>query len=732
MNVEILSSRHLPVSTRDRAQRLETRLAQSPSSKPSLPPLQTQRGRQSSLQALVAKFNQSPDEVPPLPPGRSRTGSPSSATQSPSGTGPPRSFRRRISSEGPGKRIVTKSNENLAAQSLTSSRRSPDSRGTRDPSIRRREVPTAEHRTSPIAANPLGSHSMTDLSPRIGQIPDRPLLFGEIAGPSSLDPGFGIPVARTRRGSEGSTQVLNQTTKDLDTPEHVSPSSPTAWYKGVTPSLEGIDLSKPIPTRPSGLHRRSHSEVTPGYFASHNQGGDPGAAMATLTPPQEQITPTASPRTNKVAPFSRIPISSRHTSAELRPPPPSFASREAALPSPLKLPTPERPPRATGLRKSPNNNGKFPQSSSQLPAFVSAPPSVQSPPLRSSRPRQPVSTASTHASRARTVASTRGRPDTDKPGKPLPELGSVDLAARRERIQRAFTTKVKEREIETEKKRASLILEARMQKTLQDKAPAPERENPVAEEKEDTNHAPPQNDALTSRTRSPEKERTLTINTGGPEGKRVITINDEDSPTLGTASFIRPGMLHDSSSEGDSSSHSPSSSEETFPEHDLQMPGSSRNASSQQTNAASFSSRHRPNAPSANSGIDLGDLESIQIVLQHTPMSERSDGLSAYGARLPTQGKKEVPRLYNSILTPPGQNITPCESSTTVNQTSASTSATPAQSSWSSSRSNPTATATSIYRETGRRYDAVASTDPVRSNTNVSCVPNIIRRLLCR
>ncbi|KAK5011219.1 hypothetical protein LTR60_004804, partial [Cryomyces antarcticus] len=94
-----------------------------------------------------------------------------------------------------------------------------------------------------------------------------------------------------------------------------------------------------------------------------------------------------------------------------------------------------------------------------LKAYITAPLPKTSPPLRSSRPRQPVSAASTAASRSRvserlavaspsenitrdqwSVKDYRSRP------RRIPEFGSVDFAARRARILKAFNESVQESE----------------------------------------------------------------------------------------------------------------------------------------------------------------------------------------------------------------------------------------------------------------------------------------------
>jgi hypothetical protein len=107
------------------------------------------------------------------------------------------------------------------------------------------------------------------------------------------------------------------------------------------------------------------------------------------------------------------------------------------------------PPLSTG-----NNN-------QLLSAKIVPPPPKLSPPLRSSRPRQPVSAATTAASRARAAgdrlqnSTARGKPSEQWMGKPydaskeqsrrkIPELGKVDFAERRARIQQAISQNLDE------------------------------------------------------------------------------------------------------------------------------------------------------------------------------------------------------------------------------------------------------------------------------------------------
>ena len=93
------------------------------------------------------------------------------------------------------------------------------------------------------------------------------------------------------------------------------------------------------------------------------------------------------------------------------------------------------------------------EKSPSLRANIIAPPPKISPPLRSSRPRLPVSTASTSASRAKMVekfgSSHAQNNDLRSSGRRVqrpPELYDIDLAARRQRITQAFNDTVRNNE----------------------------------------------------------------------------------------------------------------------------------------------------------------------------------------------------------------------------------------------------------------------------------------------
>lgn len=135
----------------------------------------------------------------------------------------------------------------------------------------------------------------------------------------------------------------------------------------------------------------------------------------------------------------------------------------------------DKPPALHSRRYNPPSLVDSPQ---YLSAKVVAPPPRVSPPLRSSRPRQPVSSATTAASRARAAGLHQNQPtspSSKRPseqwlGKPydprqersrrrIPELDKVDFAERRARIQKAISQNLEDTKswesLQTQSRRAS-------------------------------------------------------------------------------------------------------------------------------------------------------------------------------------------------------------------------------------------------------------------------------------
>lgn len=306
----------------------------------------------------------------------------------------------------------------------------------------------------------------------------------------------------------------------------------------------------------------------------------------------------------------------------------------------------------------------------------------KSPPLRSSRPRQPVSSASTTASRARAAdrhSSTDNgsvrNPRDSRPRKPL-ELGTVDFAARRQKIQQAFTQTVKEnerQEVEAEQRRMSMAPEGQQ---LEESQTGNENEEPghrhgspgpaldsgreVQQEMEDDNFQTPAEDL-------PKSERELTINTGHLSERSVLDLSMEDSPTLGTydrfssnlcrvqeGTATPPSDVEPSSAITARTSDSVDTFFDDEPQEDSQ--DSSRNPSQDHQTLLDQIMHMRDSSPSPESPRHPGateesnsekdDRESIQIMLGDTPVLERAPSKGHHDEKLknPPQGEEPESR----------------------------------------------------------------------------------------
>ena len=325
--------------------------------------------------------------------------------------------------------------------------------------------------------------------------------------------------------------------------------------------------------------------------------------------------------------------------------------------------SPQRQSRSNTPRRSPlrgDSGDRHSATSPRLAAYISAPISKKSPPLRSSRPRQPVSSASTTASRARAAdrysrtenGSLRNTRES-RPRKP-PELGVVDFAARRQKIQQAFTQTVKEnerQEVEAEQRRMSMVQEGQPLEACHtreeieelgnchgDSGPATDPGRECQQEMEDDSFQTPAEEL-------PKSERELTINTGDLSERSVLDLGMEDSPTLGTYDRFSSNLCR--VQEGDATPPSdvePSSaitagtsdSVDTFfddePQEDSQ--DSSRNPSQDHQTLLdqimhmrdSSLSPEDPRRPGATeeSSSEKDDRESIQIMLGDTPVLEKA------------------------------------------------------------------------------------------------------------
>ncbi|KAM3066907.1 hypothetical protein ACMFMG_007053 [Clarireedia jacksonii] len=419
------------------------------------------------------------------------------------------------------------------------------------------------------------SRSMSNLSPTAQNslppppIPEKRPLFGEVFAfdPAGLDAGYGIPKA-TRRTSDSnlppmiSTQIPAQSRTDRD----ISPTSPTAWYLGVTPSLGDVAPNKP---RRSG-HNRAHSDFADTRVNTmHNINRSsfllPESPVAAKEPEAEDTLGNQSYAEVSTKSSSRLPVALKRLSnaSDTSSSPSTRASSPLAgkkAPHSRYPKGDQRPWSPAGRSATPVNRSSTPTSTSSntrnkarssqntssnngsLKAYISAPPAKNSPPLRSSRPRQPVSAASTASSRQRAVEGsssphdarsgmkvTRTGGKADTKSRKVTDTGPVDFAARRARITRAYTKSIHESEQQKIRSESLRILNdqtTRENKSTTNEASNLSKETGAASSREASGDVPP----------TVSEPLQIVTSFEGPVPTVPIereTPIDQDSPTLG-------------------------------------------------------------------------------------------------------------------------------------------------------------------------------------------------------
>lgn len=536
-----------------------SRLGQSdfPSGPSSVQP-STARPKQASFKDLINKFNNNADHVLPVPIPSA------SASRDQSRASSPAPIDHSI-------RPVAASRRRDTGSSITQNQAAPrwDSPGDlgRDP---RSHFALPVLNTTNLNNSSLDDHQPSNLFPR------RPL-FGELLSVDTDFQGYGIPSHLRRRGSEGSIATPNTAYPDSFEPSSAAtPLTPTAWYLGRTPFLEAVSTGGN-----SSRHRRTRSDIpgnSPVGVNTHSLDFDmavpaplhPSSRMSLDSPHSKSRIPVSSRRFNSPAPSddsspspkAHSPI--RHNTETHIPPkglsrlpkpspksPGDLASHgQPAFPT-TTTPTPPRGRREMGYGRS---RTKPPEKSPLLEAYIAAPPPKKSPPLRSSRPRQPVSHNSTAASRSRvgeTVSNLQKQIHREREvrnprprERRLPELGNVDFATRRQKIQQAFNRTVKENE-RREEEAAELRRRASVQENLSkpngdsSHEPKPSAQQPAAPES-----IPQPDDTATvieeptesCEDETPAKEEVeafpqLHVNTKVPNHNSIAMTMD--SPTLG-------------------------------------------------------------------------------------------------------------------------------------------------------------------------------------------------------
>ena len=650
------------------------------------------RLRQSSLQDLVNKFNSNTDEVPPLPgnPG-SRRGSSARSSIASQGSKLYRARTPSLSSQ-PGSATLPRpwmSQQDGADKPSSLTQRKKYTREDISSGSTGGNIAKNRPAEPSISRNAFATQSAVDLH-SVGNA--RKPLFGELIADNTapFNPGYGILGARQRRGSEGSMHSPNPMFSE-DRPSAFSRQtiSPTDWYTGEKPNLDGINLDKPVPSRPLGMHRRSRSDFSSSLATKY--------VPALLRKDSDRISPSLETSGAHVSSVSikrnsqsRIPLSARRmsTTSESGSSSPSLYSHSkprsahsnlqkaraqakntnsgASGKSPLTIKPPRR--RDTSPRK------EHPGLNPLLKAYISSPPATKSPPLRSSRPRQPVSMASTSASRARaSERSTQGSryhsKVEERKAKPLPELGNVDFKARRERIQEAFTKTVREKEaqeeIEAERRRVS---QARASQYLGDSSfavpqvgdipipmiPSEFSDAQIIDRADDEAYATPAEEPS-------HLEKGLRIETS-LTGRSAPSLEQEDSPTLGIAN----GIMHSQGidrrnsltppSEAEPASAMTAASVNTFfdnePQDDLVQPVQDHQTILNQVMAMREASpATTPGEDQIATGSNVSerdDIESIEIMLGETPVMERIEPVYTLdGDNQRNNGSNDLPTRWS-------------------------------------------------------------------------------------
>ncbi|KAF4455060.1 Rho guanine nucleotide exchange factor gef1 [Fusarium austroafricanum] len=274
------------------------------------------------------------------------------------------------------------------------------------------------------------------------------LLFGEILPEQHNFPtaGYGIEGVRPRRTSESSLHHPFSHQRSLsDPPDVAEPSSPSIWYR----SLNGDDSTgQPVPAPHKG-HTRSHSDIPKSPAILPVSRKTPSRKPPTTNTSGAGSTSKLPRSVRKVNSPSDSAPSTRSNSPTLKRPQVNGRASRAETPT-----TRAKTPTQSGVtRKAAPRTLVTPTNNNRLQANIIAPPPKLSPPLRSSRPRQPVSVATTASSRMRAVERARSPNPTSIPQSKIAEpssrrrkisVGPIDFEQRREHIRLAYTKSIRE------------------------------------------------------------------------------------------------------------------------------------------------------------------------------------------------------------------------------------------------------------------------------------------------
>lgn len=407
------------------------------------------------------------------------------------------------------------------------------------------------HGEGEVTSPPQNHHQLPGAAPAGGQ--SQGLLFGEVL-PDQVDPssvGFGIDVVRPRRTSESSIQNPPTHHRTFSGPSAaVGATSPTSWYRGPSSQIDeapDASASRHRP-RPHSRARSDDGSSSPSSRATRNARTKPSTQSSKLPVSVRKFNNTSN-STSPSSTRSSSPSTLKRYQANGRP-----ASRTSPVATRAKTPTQTRKPPPQGLVTPSSSNAR-------LQAFIAAPAPKLSPTLRSSRPRQPVSLATTTSSRMKESDKAKlARPGESSSRRRKISVGPIDFEQRREHIRLAYTKSIRASEAlearhqaEAAKRRRELEAAADIQQTIDATSPDvtksgdPVDKAPVAAL--DTSE-PPQdsNLAVTDSLESAEPAKPLATPPLTISTKTQTVAPSLDSPTLGLPGSFpdqTPPMIRD-------------------------------------------------------------------------------------------------------------------------------------------------------------------------------------------
>lgn len=451
---------------------------------PSLPTRQVAKGK-TSVKDLRRRFDQNTTQsaIPraPAQPGTATRGRRDGASRSASSTrGAPSSY---TSLRTGGAQDMTNDSRNVSASS-----RSGRSKFVAEDQVSSNSQSFASRVAKPRAPAGASSNTSRAIPPHIApesprnisaplaptaDLPPQGLLFGEIL-PDQWDNaaalGFGIGDIRAGTVPEADVQEPWTHQRSLSDPD-AELSSPTDWYRDTGARADEI----PAPESARGRsHGRSFSDA-PSQKAEKPVSRKPATrkpkqAPPSPTPPSSSKLPLSVRKLNSPTGTSSTPSTRSNSPAAVKSKQPNGTVPRAKTPaSGRKTPT-------RGGRKAAPPGLLTPDSSNRLQAYIAAPPPKLSPPLRSSRPRQPVSASSTASSRMKAVerpkpnnsaGNSTSRTNEQTSRRRKISIGPIDFEQRREHIRLAYTKSVREsqaleaRQRAAEKRKADLEAAAR-------------------------------------------------------------------------------------------------------------------------------------------------------------------------------------------------------------------------------------------------------------------------------